>query len=358
MKTYLTKLPKLAAGLGLAAALALSGCVDDGSTEVETIATELEMDDGGLDMTDELPMFDDPTLDVDFPEEVVIADPMEQDAEVVAMMSDVDAVQFNVAIEWGQLPGNPGNDTPHNWSGRFRINRGALILRRTNRFEPATDRILPRTDRQSIEMRTVTGPHHDGIRVTIIDPRPEDGPLVLAYRNASGDEFAMPVVGMLAGPVTTVVDDADNRIVAVAQARPLDLCNYGNLHGKWKKFADHRGRLRGVVRNSDGEALGHVRGVYGQRANGAKVFFMKYVRRDGTFWGIARGHYNNGYYVGRWFNRSGEIGALGGRYTEDLLPGPLAGGHFLGRWRELTCNVNVGPGVPVPGETDPDGSAE
>ena len=90
--------------------------------------------------------------------------------------------------------------------------------------------------------------------------------------------------------------------------------------------------------------------------NGEKVFFMKYIRRDGTFWGIARGHYDNGHFVGRWYNRSGEIGALSGRYTEDLVEGPEAAGHFLGRWRELSCNVAVGPGADVPGEADPDDS--
>jgi len=355
MKTNIMKLPQLAAGLGLATIVALSGCAQD-QTEVDTIATELELEDGGFEMSDELPMFGDSTLDVDFPEEVPVADPIEQDVEVVAMMNDVDAVLFNVALEWGQLPGDPSNTTPRNWSGQFRVNRGAIIVRRTNRFEPATDWVLPRSDRQTVEVRTITGPHHDGIRLTVIDPRPEDGPLVLSYVTVAGGVHSMPMAALVNGPVTAVVDDANNRIVGVANARPLDFCSHGSLHGKWKKFADHRGRFRGVVRNADGDPQGHIRGVYGRRANGDKVFFGKYIRRDGTFQGIFRGRYDNGHFAGRWHNRGGEIGALGGAYTEDLIPGPAAGGHFLGRWRELTCNVPVGPGVPVPGEDSPDPS--
>ena len=56
MKINLTNLPKLAAGLGVAAMLAFTGCAQDGA-EVETIATELEQPDGDMDMDDELPAF-------------------------------------------------------------------------------------------------------------------------------------------------------------------------------------------------------------------------------------------------------------------------------------------------------------
>jgi len=355
-KITLTKLPLFAAGLGLLSTLALPACTDDGSADVDAIASSLELENGGFTMTDEQPAFGDMDLTTEFPDEAIVEDPMEQDSEVTTMMNDANAVLFHVELLWGQLPIDPTNDTPHNWSGELRVNRGAIILRHTIAFEPATDSILPRTSPRSLAFRSATMPAVDGLRLLVIDPHPGDGPLVISYRTPAGAVFELPMAALVNGPLNVVVDDANNRIVGTAMPQIVDVCSHGFLRGAWRKFADGRGRLRGVVRNQFGELLGHVKGLYGRRQNGEKVFFMKYIRRDGTFWGIARGHYGDNHFAGHWFNRSGEAGALGGRYTEDLVPGPQAAGHFLGRWREATCNVPVGPGTPVDGEPNPDES--
>ena len=65
----------------------------------------------------------------------------------------------------------------------------------------------------------------------------------------------------------------------------------------------------------------------------------------GSGFGIFGGKYGQGLFEGRWKHASGEVGALGGEYIEDI-PGPETGGHYMGRWAELSCDVPVGPGQP------------
>jgi hypothetical protein len=87
-----------------------------------------------------------------------------------------------------------------------------------------------------------------------------------------------------------------------------------------------------------------MRGIYGVRSTGERVFFGKYINLEGKFRGIYAGRYGDGHFAGRWLHRSGDKGALGGLYRE-TIPGPEVGGHFLGRWAETTCDVPVDPGA-------------
>ena len=332
-------------GIGaLMIALSAAGCTADDLTESDQIGSEIEEINGGLDFEDEAPMFGEEELYADaglIDISDVYLDEMESDSEVTAMMSVPDAVVFNAIVGWGQFPGDTTNTQPRNWSGTMSVNRGALILRRTIRFEGA-DQVLGRVDPQTIVFTSRTLPHHDGMHLTIIDPTPEDSePLVLTLATANGPDFSKSVVELLSGPQTTVVDDDDNRIVGVATAQPIDVCSHGFLAGRWHKVADQRGRLLARVTDDEGDVIGHMRGVYGQRANGNKVFFGKYINDDGQFRGIFAGQYDDGQFVGRWINRDrDEVGALGGEYRE-LIPGPETGGHMLGRWAELSCNLSL-----------------
>ena len=354
--------PLLTATLSLS--LGLAGCAADGELPVEetfndadSIASALELENGGLQMTDERPLFDESDLfqDSDLVQtDVRFDDAMERDAEVQAILGDVDAVLYHTTVMWGQIPGDRENDTVFNWSGTLSINRGAMIVRSVLAFDGRTDRLAPRTDRRAVSFRSLTLPHRDGLRLLIVDPDPQaEEPLVLTWTQAEGDAtFSAPLARIVGEPLSQDMDGAGNQIVAVAIAQPVDVCENGFLSGRWHRVAEHRGRILGRMVDAEGSAIGHVRGLYGQRDSGERVFFMKFIDTDGRFRGILRGTYGDGHFVGRWVVRDGdrvaERGVLGGEFREtdaartDANTDRLrVGGHFLGRWAERTCNLVI-----------------
>jgi hypothetical protein len=326
------------------------GCAASTETgDVGEISSALELENGGLDMLDEAPAFGETELleslqllDEDLP----VVDEMETSAELVALRDTPDAVVFRAAVQWGQIPGNPDAETPHDWSGALVVNRGAIVARRTIRFEGPTDNLLPRRNPEVLPFTSATLPHHDGLVVSIIDPTPAaEEPLILTYvpdlpgpLGSEGDPIHVPVAALLDGPRMLSTDELGNRMIAVAHARPVDVCQNGFMMGRWHRVEEGRGRFIGRVVSDDGELRGHVRGLYGVRLDGSQVFFGKYVNTDGEFRGIFRGEYADGEYRGRWITRGGEVGVLGGRYRESI-PGPETGGHFIGRWAETSCGL-------------------
>ncbi|MEM9487856.1 MAG: hypothetical protein AAGC55_01865 [Myxococcota bacterium] len=341
--TITATLSALALGLGACAADSADDATADSSfDDAEVIAQALELDNGGLDMADELRVFnDEATFDrAELGDEMPYTDAVEDTEEVRTMLGDVDAVLFSVTIGWGAE--EPGADnTPYNWSGTISVNRGGLIVRAAMAFDGVIDQLEPRDNPQSISFRSVTLPHRDGLRLLVVDPDPAaDEPLVITYTQIDGDTFSMPMAALLGGPVFHDMDDAGHQMFAMAMAQPLDVCEHGFLGGRWHKVAEHRGRILGRVVDAEGTPIGHMRGLYGQRADGDKVFFIKYINNDGEFRGILRGTYGAGNYLGRWMTRTGERGTVAGAYRE-TVPGPRIGGHFIGRWAETTCNLTL-----------------
>ena len=350
----------LAAGLVLAFGCGDPAATGDGSAA--EIADALEQENGGLTMEDEAPAFGEPEAFDDIGEYEAVQDEMDDDPEVASIREQPDAVQVNLIVEWGQIPGNPENETPRNWSGVFQVNRGAMVVRRVIRFEERTDRLLPRPDRRHVPFTSVTLPHNDGMILTIIDPEPQsEEPLIFTYVSpfprdtdpatdrTTRDEMdrpqtivRVPVRDLVDGRVELLLDDAGNRMVAAAMARPIDVCERGFLAGRWHKVAEGRGRLVGRVVSDDGEPVGHIRGIYGRRENGEQVFFGKFINLEGEFKGIFRGNYGDDQFRGRWLHRSGDRGVLGGAYREGIAdPETGTGGHFVGRWAETSCNLDL-----------------
>lgn len=323
------------------------GCnadVVDEDPEVAAIAEALELQDGGLTMTDELPMFGDTELfdAADIAPEDMVEDAFETDDAVMTMLQLPDAVVFHTAVLWGQLPPDPSVTTPRNWSGAISVNRGAIIVRRTIRFEGPTDNLLPRNDPRVVPFTSATLPHHDGLRFDVIDPTPESPePLVVTYVDHNNKVFEVPMAVLVNGPESQVVDGLGNRVAGVALPQLVDLCQHGMLGGRWHKRAEGRGNFVGVVANPLGDPIGHMLGIYGVRQNGDKVFFGKYINANGQFRGIFAGRYGEGHFAGRWKHASGDVGGLGGEYRE-TIPGPETGGHYLGRWAETSCNLPIG----------------
>lgn len=318
--------------------LPLSACVND--QDSDEIGQALNEVNGGLDMEDEAPEFGDEGQ-FDPSEEADVTDALEEDPDVAAMEANPDAVRYHTAILWGQFPLNFEAEADRDWSGTFSLNRGALLVRRTIAFE-ANDSITPRDNRLSVSFTSITRPARDGFRLSIIDPTPEsEEPLMLTYSDASGEVYSVAMNSLAGAPHSYDAGDG-NKIVTMTIKRPLNVCNFGYIGGHWQQVDEDRGRLHGQVRGADGELKGHMRGIYGERANGKRVFFGKYIGAEGQFRGLFAGRYQDEKFLGRWINKSGDIGALGGQFREGDE------GHFVGRWAETSCNVEVGPGEDLP----------
>ncbi len=316
----------------------LGACIDDGSEDAETVAAALELDNGALDTADEAPMFG---LAADFERARVeqstpYTDAIATEPDTVTMLALADARRADVAIVWGQLPPDREQEESHDWTGTLSVNRGAILVRRTIGFEDATDALSPRTERTAVDFTSLTRPFADGLMLTIVDPEPTSAdPQVLTYALADGSSHDLVIADLIADRVTIPVDETGNRIEAVA-LRNLDGCDHGFGRGRWRALNDEVGRMMGEIANGEGEVVGHIRGLWGARADGDQVFFGKYVDVDGAFRGIFAGHYRDGRLAGRWMTRAGEHGRLHGGYRESM-PGADVGGAFMLRWAETSC---------------------
>jgi len=95
----------------------------------------------------------------------------------------------------------------------------------------------------------------------------------------------------------------------------------------------------------DGKLHGHLKGIYGKNKKGEGVFFGKYINLGGKFVGLIKGRYDAGFFKGRWFDKGGLRGELGGIYGK---------GEFKGLWHAFCplCAVKCEPGF-EPGKPDP-----
>lgn len=309
--------------------------------DVDTIASDLELENGGLDTADEAPEFGDAVFTRAALEgDATFGDPIDSDTEVARLRGLASASRLRVAMVWGQLPPDRDAPTARDWSGRIAISRGGLVVRRTIGFEDATDRVLARTERSSIDVQSVTRPFADGLVLEVLTDATDLSTVTLTYTSRDGAVTASaPLSALLEGPVSTDVGTDGNRIVVTAMRR-ADACDHGFMRGRWHALRRGLGRFVGVVNDSDGEPIGHLRGIWGARRNGERVLFAKYISRDGEFRGIFAGHYGDGEFQGRWLISTGDHGRAQGHYRESL-PGPEVGGMFVGRWAETSCAADL-----------------
>src|SRR3954468_1029160 len=170
--------PPMRVQLPLALLLASTtvACVDDASNgpTTEQVANAIEQENGGLDTTDEAPMFGvDSAFDAAAIEpDSVESDPMATDPQIVAMGAPgaANVVARDLIIVWGRFPADRDATTVRDWSGQLQLSRGGMLIRRKIAFEQATDRVLPRTSRDVIAFESVTRPAADGLALTVFDP--------------------------------------------------------------------------------------------------------------------------------------------------------------------------------------------
>jgi hypothetical protein len=317
-----------------------AGCMNNGTDDLATTEAAIEQPTGGLTTGDEAPMFgaEDQFQTAAIEQTAAVDDTAAADPTVTAMIAQANVAQLRVAIVWGHLPPDPTITTPTDWSGTIAVSRGALLVRHTIGFEPATDRLLPRPDVRTVAFDSRTRPFADGLALTIVDPTPAGDRLTLTYTPASGaTPIVYQVADLLKGPVSVDVGSGGDRMVAAALRH--DACAQGFVRGRWRAFRDGLGGFLGEVADEDGNLIGHLRGIWGVRKSGEQVFFGKYIALDGSFRGILAGHWGDDHFVGRWLDRSGDHGRVDGLYRS--APGDDGAGHFLGRWAEASCAADL-----------------
>ena len=169
----------------------------------------------------------------------------------------------------------------------------------------------------------------------IHDDRDADAePIRLRYESNDGTQ-AFDIALRDVDQRTVVVHAGEGNRMVAAGRRRNDSCAHGTMRGRWHALAPNAGLYLGVVSNAAGEAIGNVRGIYGERRNGESVLFGKFIDRDGRFTGVINGNYHAGELEARWIDRQGDHGLIHGAFVEGES---LRGGGFVSRWAETSCD--------------------
>lgn len=350
--------PAAPAAILLSAALFLAaGCSgnDPDPTTPDPNASDgridLEAQFGGFDRRDEQPAFGDPALAASVGLEASVDDPAP--AGFDDLLADPASHLYSVTIRWGLFGEGMGSDgdpddpsaTPTDWSGSLEVTRGQLQIVRVIAWE-REDRIeLPRSDPSLVEWTSTTRGNHDGIRVLVRrapsrEGEPDDTltfttPLVTK-------SFAFAELGDLELEIET--GNANGDVVRFAGwEAPRLMTSRGFLGGGWNWNADESvGHFAGRWVGVRGEVSGFLRGVYGLNDAGDKVFFGKYIDRDGRFQGFLRGHWETsrgeeetgpslGLFRGEWLDGAASPQRMGALHGTWRLRGD-GRGAFDGRW--------------------------
>lgn len=328
---------------------------------------------GGYTATNEQEAFGDADLAQATEGEAEYDDAMATNSVVEDMCNDPKAGWYHFRAVWGNLTYDSTATTPTDWTGSLTITRGALLVRRVIRFEPATDWLLPRTDRKLVEWVSQTTVHNDGLAFDIVVPRPkpildssyvsttdslgnpydslvvdttfDDTPVKLTFKTGPYSRtFTLDEVAKL----DTIIDLEDGNSVSFSGFQLEKIgCPKGFMAGFWGKDTSETadtslGVFRGLWVGQHGLIEGYVKGHYGIDSTGAQVFFGKWISVDGQFEGFLKGSYRIlptmrpypgviGQYRGEIFDaNSAPIGWVKGLFRS----GPeMAGGFFSGRWK-------------------------
>ncbi len=365
--------------------LGLAGCGDDQGATVPAVAAvddydamDLDKAYGGLTYTDEAPAFDDDyyaTMSLE-DQESASDDPLQDDAEVLELEDaallpagdDAPPPPRIVALRltWGRLDGAPEDIREEvqglDWSGRLRVDRGLVVVRRVILFERPRDHlVLPRTDRRSVAWVSHTGPHFDGLIVEIIEPvAPADsasaGTLPPNVLHLATPQIALdiPVADLAGLDVTRPVDELGNALrLEGHRVTDEDLCPKGFLGGVWLADGDSTTVEGGVFKGRWvglwGRLHGFMRGRYGLDSSGERVFFGKYIDTRGRCRGLLAGTWEaadengRGRFHGEWHNEIETVeGVLGGDYHRAA---ERPGGFYAGRWATV-CDAEAVESIP------------
>ncbi|MBK7142810.1 MAG: hypothetical protein IPH75_12100 [bacterium] len=364
--------------LSLAAAaflLIFAGCSDSPTTPTNNTVGDV----GGYTATNEAPAFNDPALVAATAEEVEYNDPVATTSSVQSLLSDPEAGIYHLRAVWGRLRYDSMSVTPTDWAGSLTISRGAELVRRVIRFEPATDSVLPRTDRRLIEWASTTTVHNDGLAFDLLIPPavPDyDTTIQIIVDTLTGDTTEIIIVDTIpVGPVTveftagnysrtfslnelatldTIITFSDSTAIAFNGFKVERFaCPRGFLAGFWGYDSTGQGEFRGMWISRHGVIEGHLRGTFGEDSTGAREFYGKWIDASGQFEGFLHGvwgQHANPHAdstairrAGGWFRgmildaNQAEIGVLAGHYFGSTSKRP---GYFQGRWKVRCASMD------------------
>ncbi len=335
-----------------------TGSTDSIEAEADLTQEALELDNGGFDVEDTMPMFGDEADFADLGQDL-------EDLEITDQMmvhgpdgapspEGDDELGVTVLVLWGQLRPNPEIPYARVWNGELETSAGAIAVRRTVRFEGPTDALEERPNHRVVPFRSATRPHNDGLLVTLLPPRPTadgtppDVEPVFVVRLAGLEEIVVPIADLVDGFRAAIPIDRIGNTIVITTA-PAHPCPHGVLAGTWRHLRPDLGVFQGRWMGRHGELNGHVRGVWGVNRLGRQVLFGKYIGNDGRFRGLLRGVWNEGRFTGLFVDGRGEyLGGLAGHYT-DLDSGLPGDGAFGGRWVEACDAERCGPDGECPG---------
>jgi hypothetical protein len=296
----------------------VAGCSDSPTVTDQDQTISLEGDFGGLTTTKEAPAFGDTELAADDITEEEIDDPVLSSPEVASLVDDIDAGMFHFRAVWGQLCLDTTVTEVTDWTGSITISRGAVVIRKTIRFELGQDYIPTRTDRQTVDWVSYTTVHNDGVAFDLLVPPvepiydttvtvgtdslgnpvdvitvdtiyPETEPVTVEF--ATGAYMRVFTLDELAA-LDTIVELDDGNAVAIHAAQVFcQRCPRGFLAGGWGYDEEGQGVFRGRWMSREGRIVGHLRGHFGVNDAGRNVIFGKWIDRSGNCEGLLAGTY-------------------------------------------------------------------
>ena len=377
------KTPTMILTLMLMLVIALTGCSDDSSTPAETSMTgtdnyetmDFTLPYGGLTVSDEYEAFDDESLKA-----MMYAEDGEEYADQYGDDSDIQQLEGQgnessdpndpnrprftfLRLRWGMVTGPQDSlSTPEppcdilDWSGDIHADRGIVLVRRVIRFEGGDTVIRPRLNRRTVAFVSHTSCHYDGLFLEIIE-RPEDFDPDNTEPNRlhinAGPYQGVYDVEALAGLNEIIEMDDQGNLMQLNGFNLSDTayCPKGFLSGRFRHLPEENedvttgnedpgtqvGRMAGVYMDLTGHIRGFMRGGYGLDVDGNRVFFAKYIGRQGRFLGRMAGTWQPGEdqrdlssFQGHWVTAAGTVeGLLGGNaHAVEGFPG----GFYEGRW--------------------------
>ena len=351
-------------------ALFVVGCSDNPSEPTTTDQTNLNDEFGGLTATDEAPGFGDPDLVAAETEEEEVDDVVLASPEVHDAVDNPDWSLFHFRAVWGRLSYDSTSTTPTVWDGSLTASDGALVIRRLIRFELNQDGYLVRNDPLQVEWFSTTTTHNDGVAVDfyvpptlvvdttyvtdtlgdttdiVLDTLPTE-PITLTFATGPYTQtFDLSELGAL----DTVINLPDGNSIVFQSIQVFrNTCQRGGVAGQWGYDEEGNGLFRGLWMSHVGMA-GYIQGSFGVNDDKEKVFFGKWINRNGQFEGLIKGTWESnvsdsastnarrraaGRLEGVICDRDGNpIGQLKGVFKSGLR---WPSGWFQARWK-LDCN--------------------
>jgi hypothetical protein len=266
---------------------------------------------------------------------------------------------YLLTIEWGVLDrklsegSDAAADYPElDWAGSIALTEGAIRVVSLLSFEkPDGDRVLRGDELRPLELHWESTTHggHDGIRVLLYvpsDPAGDIDDLMLTYSSEQAGDYTFTLSELAEMSRVEDVGDLGHQISFHSHlVDPTGATLRGFCGGHWGwATGDSVGTFRGRWVGVHGQAMGFLRGHYGENDEGAKVFFGKYIGNNGEFKGFLRGRYSIvraggeleeesyqevGEFHGRWVDSEGNaLGRIAGHWSlRNSKPG-----RFTGHW--------------------------